>query len=325
MQLALPLRRALCVGIDEYDGSPLHGCVNDASRIKALIERHDDGSPNFDCKLLIAPAGAKKVVTRAVFRDHLKQLFNQPADVALLHFSGHGTTNGLDGFLVTQDGIEHDEGIPMSDVLSLANGSKAKEVVVLLDCCYSGQAGNPPVLDTSRTLLREGVSILTGSRNDQPSLETSGGGVFTSLVVDALDGGAADLLGNVTVLAVYTFVHTALGPWDQRPLFKANVAGALELRRCTPPIERAILRRIPTLFPLPAEELHLDPSHEKTLGQGASPSNESAFEDLQALNRVHLVVPVGTKHMYDAAAESKSCRLTQAGRYYWRLATSGRI
>lgn len=37
--------------------------------------------------------------------------------------------------------------------------------------------------------------ILTASRGDQPSVETGGGGVFTSLVVDALEGGAANILG----------------------------------------------------------------------------------------------------------------------------------
>jgi hypothetical protein len=54
-------------------------------------------------------------------------------------------------------------------------------------------------------------------------------------------------------------------------------------------------------------------------------ANEASFEDLQALNRVHLVVPFGADHMYDAAVQSQACRLTQSGRYYWRLAKNGRI
>ena len=319
------MRRALCVGINEYGAvGSLHGCVHDAERVAKLLGRHENGDINFDCRLLTADTGRKGIVTRAVLRERLKELFKNDADVALLHFSGHGTINSLDGFLVTQDCVEHDEGIPMSDVLNLANNSKAKHVVILLDCCYSGQAGNPPVVDTSKTLLREGIMILTGSRNDQPSLETGGGGVFTSLVVDALDGGAADLLGCVNALAVYSFVHSALGSWDQRPLFKGNVAGALELRRCTAPIDRKTLRRIPTIFALPAEDLPLDPSFEPNAGRG-NPTNEATFKDLLALSRVHLVVPVGEDHMYDAAMNSKACRLTQSGRYYYRLAKGNRI
>jgi hypothetical protein len=43
------------------------------------------------------------------------------------------------------------------------------------------------------------------------------------------------------------------------------------------------------------------------------------------LNRVYLVVPAGAEHMYDAAMQSKACRLTAAGRYFWRLAKDERI
>ena len=66
------------------------------------------------------------------------------------------------------------------------------------------------------------------------------GGVFTSLVVDALDDGAADLLGAVSAPGIYAYVEAALGAWDQRPLFKAHVSRVLVLRCCTPPIDREI-------------------------------------------------------------------------------------
>jgi len=48
------------------------------------------------------------------------------------------------------------------------------------------------------TMLREGVSALTASRTAEVSVEVNGGGLFTSLVGDALTGGAADVLGRVT-------------------------------------------------------------------------------------------------------------------------------
>jgi len=290
-----------------------------------VLEKQQDGSPNFECKTLLAPQGAPHtVVTRAILRDHLQRLFKDPADVALFHFSGHGTINNLDGYLVTQDAKKYDEGIPMSDVLKLANDSRAKEVVILLDCCFSGQLGNPPAIDNTKAILREGISILTAGRGDQVSVEAGGGGVFTSLVVDALEGGAANLLGAVSAPAIYAYVEAALGAWDQRPLFKSHVSSVLELRCCTPPIDRGILRRLPALFPLPAEDLPLDPSYERT-STTADPANTAKFADLQTLNRVHLVVPVDTQHMYDAAQLSTACRLTPSGRYYWRLAKDGRI
>jgi hypothetical protein len=66
-------------------------------------------------------------------------------------------------------------------------------------------------------------------------------------VVDALEGGAANLLGSVSAPAIYAYVKAALGAWDQRPLFKADVSNVVELRCSTPPIERALLRPGPGL------------------------------------------------------------------------------
>jgi hypothetical protein len=172
------MRRALCVGIDEYDFGPLNGCVNDAQRIASILRTHQDGSPNFDCRLLTAGSGQKMVVTRDVLREHVDSLFKDPADVALLHFSGHGTVNNLDGYLVTQDARKYDEGVGMAEILRLANRSKTKEVVILVDCCFYGTLGNLPDVDNTKTSLREGVSILTASRGDQPSVE-SGAAVYS--------------------------------------------------------------------------------------------------------------------------------------------------
>ncbi|WNM07535.1 hypothetical protein RI056_10505 [Komagataeibacter nataicola] len=46
----------------------------------------------------------------------------------------------------------------------------------------------------------------------------------------------------------------------------------------------------------------------------------AVFKGLQACNRNGLVVPVGAEHMYYAAIESKSCRLTAIGAHYRKLA-----
>ena len=318
--------RALCVGIDEYSFGALHGCVSDANSMESVLSTHDDGSPNFECRVLVAPiAGGHDRVTRPVLRQAIEELFRDKADVALLHFSGHGTVNDLDGYLVTQDAKTYDEGVAMSEVLRLANASRVSEVVVFLDCCYSGMLGNPPDVDNVLASLREGLSILTASRGDQPSVEAGGGGLFTSLVVDALGGGAADILGNVTVPAVYSYVDAALGAWQQRPLFKSHVSQLAPLRRCDPPIDRGILRKLPELFPLPAEEFPLDPSYERASAE-PDPAHVEVLEVLQSLSRLHLVVPCGgCAHMYDAAMQSKACQLTHSGRYYWRLAKDGRI
>ena len=180
------------------------------------------------------------------------------------------------------------------------------------------------MIDNEKALLREGVSILSASRGDQVSVETTNGGLFTSLVGGALEGGAADLLGDVTAPAIYAYVEGALGAWDQRPLFKSHLSRVLPLRKCNPPIDLAILRELPRLFPVPAEDMPLSPEYEISSGC-PDPEKCAIFKKFQALSRCHLVVPVDVVHMYDAAVQSTACRLTATGRYYWRLASSGRI
>ena len=188
----------------------VQGCVKDAERMASLLCKHDGGSPNFDCRLIRATLDGKgDKIGRAELRRAIKELFAQPAEVALLHFSGHGTANDLDGYLVTQDAAAYDEGLAMSEILKMANDSRTEEVVVLLDCCHSGILGSPPVVNNARAMLREGISILTASRGDQVSVEENGAGVFSSLVADALEGGAADVLGDVTAPAIYAIVEGA--------------------------------------------------------------------------------------------------------------------
>ena len=51
----------------------------------------------------------------------------------------------------------------------------------------------------------------------------------------------------------------------------------------------------------------------------------SIFKELQLFESVGLVEPVGTEHMYFAAMENKSCKLTALGLHYWRLSKDKRF
>ena len=61
----------------------------------------------------------------------------------------------------------------------------------MLDCCSSGSFGNLPEIE-NKVAIKEGISILTACRADEFAEETQESGLFTSLVCDALNGGAAD-------------------------------------------------------------------------------------------------------------------------------------
>lgn len=313
------LRRALLVGIDDYPQAPLSGCVNDATRLHARLTTHEDGSPNFHCRLVTSSAAA---VTGRRLMAHVEELLAGEADVALLYFSGHGTASNFGGFLVAQDFRDERDGVRMTDILQAVNESSVQEVLVLLDCCFSGAFGQMPAFDNRQALLREGVSVLTASRSAESAMERDGGGVFTSLVCAALDGGAADVSGIVTTAGVYSYLDESLGAWDQRPLFKAHVSRLVTLRRCRPAVPLEVLRQFPAWFPEPDDELPLDPSYEPD-AEPQDPDHERIFAQLQKCRAAKLIEPVGADHMYFAAMESRSCRLTPLGQHYRRLANEG--
>lgn len=315
------MRRALLVGINDYPWSPLSGCVSDAGAMMKVLCRNQDGSPNFDCRQLMSPPNQ---IDRTALREAIDELFKNEADVALLYFSGHGTINNLGGYLVTVDAKKYDEGVGMADVLILANQARIKEVVIVLDCCHSGALGNLPPIRNNEALIREGVSILTASRSSQYALEAGGRGVFTSLICDALEGGAADVCGNVTVAALYAYVDQALGAWEQRPLFKSHVSRLIPLRRCSPVIEFPVLRLLPKYFNAPEDEYPLDPSFEPD-SEPKHKEHELIFSHLQCYRAARLLVPIGEEHMYYAAMNSKACKLTPLGRFYWKLANDGKL
>src|SRR5260370_14979548 len=150
----------------------------------------------------------------------------------------------------------------MDYILNLANLSKAQDKIIILDCCHSGAFAAPTITGSNVAQLSEGLSVLTASRDSESALEINGSGVFTALVVSALQGGAADLRGHITPGSIYAYVDQALGPWDQRPIFKTNVTRFTSLRTITPPVPHATLRKLTDYFIAPQHAHKLHPQSE---------------------------------------------------------------
>lgn len=314
------MRKALVVGINDYPNSPLTGCVSDAQAMASVLGTHGNGERNFEVRLLTSPGDR---VDRASLRAAIHELFHGDSEVAVLYFSGHGLLTSTGGYVATTDSRQFDEGVAMDEILKRANDSKALDKVIILDCCNSGMFGSPALGNQLTSQLAEGLSIMTASRPYESALERSGAGVFTSLVCNALGGGAANLCGDITPGSVYAYVDQALGVWGQRPFFKSNVYRFVSLRRVAPPIPITTLRRLTRLFPDPHELLALDPSYEET--SSAHTERVAEFRELQKLYSVGLVVPVGAEFMYYAALNSKACKLTSLGQHYWQLARDGKL
>ncbi|MCH5051058.1 caspase family protein [Pectobacterium aquaticum] len=324
------MRIALIVGINYYEyGSPLYGCVDDAHSINAVLSRHGDGSVNFDCKIFTGTGPTDKI-NRSLLKDNVEELFKTNADTALFYFAGHGHIEATGGYLLATDSSRGDEGLSLADVLVMANNSPARNRIIILDSCHSGIAGTPPNVGDLAT-LSEGLTILTASSAEQYATEENGRGVFTALLVDALHGGAANLTGDVSPGSVYAHVDQSLGGWEQRPIFKTNVRQFVSLRKVEPQIPLIDLHRLIELFPQRGFEFKLDPTFEPEL-KGRDDNmpdpileNTRVFSLLQRYNRLNLVVPVGAPHMWHAAMQSKSCKLTVLGEHYRRLVEKKRI
>lgn len=299
------------------------------SPLKTILSRHSDGSVNFDCKLLVANSD-KDSIERGELKDAVEKLFSTKAEVALFYFAGHGHIEASGGYLLASDAKRGDDGLSLNEVLVLANNSPATNKIIILDSCHSGIAGNPPIVKDS-AFLSEGTTILTASTAEQYASEEDGSGVFTTLLVDALSGSAANILGDITPGSVYAHIDQSLGAWEQRPIFKSNVRSFVSLRKISPLIPLDDLRKISILFPTPGYQYQLDPTFEpemKGRDEGMPEpieENTKIFAILQKYNRLGLLVPIDAPHMWNAAMENKSCKLTALGEHYRKLASKGRI
>lgn len=178
-----------------------------------------------------------------------------------------------------------------------------------------------------------GLTILTSADRLQAAQSSRNGGVFTGLLLNALEGSAADVRGQITPASIYSHIDQSLGAWHQRPIYKANVREFVILREVKPRVDDEILENLPIWFPDPEHVLALNPSFEPEIFPGTEDDytweernqNQPIFEALQICNRSGLVEPVGEQHMYYAAVNKKACRLTYLGRYYWQLAAEGRL
>lgn len=321
------MKKALVVGIDAYPDAPLMGCVNDAKSIANKLELNQDNSKNFDVRLEL------DISTKAKLLQAINELFSGDSEVALLYFSGHGSADGT-GYLVTPDFSSPDWGVTMADVLQKANNSRCRNKVIILDSCYSGKLGENSASSDTTAQIAKGVTIMASSSRDEVSLESDGHGLFTSLLLQGMDGGAADLTGKITPAGLYTYIDQSLGAWQQRPVFKTNTSEFLPIRAVDPRVSMDTIRSLSNLFPEPNADFPLDPSFEDTNSPNdnhelikpyADEKNIVVFKKLQALEGVGLIEPVDEEFMYFAAMHHKACRLTPLGVHYWKLSKDKRF
>ncbi|PTX61096.1 caspase domain-containing protein [Kordia periserrulae] len=314
-------RKALIVGINHYNhASKLDGCINDAKSVKNVLQFHGthQRERNFHIDLKTSD---QEQITSGGLQDALSSFFQSRREISLFYFSGHGYVRNGQGYLLTPECKRGDQGVPMKDILRMANDSPASNRIIILDCCHAGIFDND-FLGGNLTRIAEGVTVLAAATKKQYAIEMEGEGVFTKLFCNAMEGGAASIIGEITPGSVYGYIDKAMGQSGQRPVFTTKIQSYACLRKIASQINVVQLRKIIELFEHPDMDFKLDRTYEYTNTEEAISEHVEKFKILQLYNRVNLVIPVNAPHMYDAAQNEESCRLTEYGKSYWTLVKS---
>jgi hypothetical protein len=332
-------RQALVVGIDTYaHAHKLSSCIADAEAVGKLLGQHADETPNYVCRVLLDKMEDGQPITRGALRRACGELFekNFKGDI-LLYFSGHGVLTPFGGHLCAYDSHKDDWGVSMEEVVNLAYKSKARDIVIILDCCHSGDIADPSMLNQEGrdplATLRENMTVIAASLKSQPAVETGAHGLFTASLLDALVGGAADHMGWVTAPSIYAYVERRFGSWSarQRPVYKSYATSVRVVRECAPLIDRAKLRRLVELFPTQEHTYRLTPGHEPydEHGKAHKPIDKAKvevaalFKDYRDAGLLKPSTP--GEQLYWTARRRHTVELTLRGHEYWWLVVNKKI
>lgn len=207
-------RHALLIASTSYKDRDLRQLAAPGTDVQALAEvLGDPRVGGFKIKTIVnKPWWAIQQTIGRFFANR------DPQDALLLYFSCHGVKND-DGHLYfatcdTNRKILRASAVPDDFVQEQMRTSRARQQVLILDCCYGGfftsrmlPKSDATVDDVDR-FQAHGAAILTGSNAIQYAFEDDGLmnnsklSVFTSCLVKGLSTGAADLDGDGLISAV---------------------------------------------------------------------------------------------------------------------------
>ncbi len=97
--------------------------------MKNVLERHADGTLNFDINLLTA-INENNMITQSGLKDNIKRLFDGDSEIALFYYSGHGYIENTGGYIVTSECQRGDEGLDLNQLIWNRN------IYKLIDRCF---------------------------------------------------------------------------------------------------------------------------------------------------------------------------------------------
>lgn len=198
--------RGLFIGIDRYQSNAvrwLSSAERDATALHAIFADNLGDEP----ALLV---GAEATRDRIVLELRSLIEHSQPDDVVVVAFSGHGsTTHDLVPF--DADVARPDETfLPLAEFADLLNQIKAKTMMCVLDCCFSGgmeakvyvaplqERGVSSETEFMEQISGKGRIVLAASAANESAYEHSatGHGLLTYHLLAALQGAPEVVVGG---------------------------------------------------------------------------------------------------------------------------------
>ncbi len=196
----------------------LPGVRRDAERLRSVLQTHADGGVH---RVDWLPDG--KARKRAIVRT-LRKVAQEAgvSDQVVIYFGGHGWRErdraGTDWkyYLLTSEASFSSacDGLSLANLGDLLNGFHAGELVVILDCCFSGGMANflwtPNNLDEALEGWKNHY-VMAASRGREQAGEDDDGGFFVQALCDCLEGNgvAPDAQGRISAQAAWASAAAA--------------------------------------------------------------------------------------------------------------------
>ena len=244
-------RVALLVATDRYQDtglSRLAAPASDAEQLAAVL--CDVRIAGFEVTTLYNQPNS--VVGRAIGDFYRDRRVN---DLTILYFTGHGVKDEDGQLYLAMTDTDRENlpftGVPSEKIRAAMEGSRSRQKVLVLDCCYAGAfpvrlgIKGDPAVHALEQLGGRGCVVLTSSDAMQLSFEgnqvtetgpasvrSGPSSLFTRFLIEGLRTGKADLDGDgdITLDELYSYVHDRVT--DEQPLQRPKKKEDIEGRIC---------------------------------------------------------------------------------------------
>lgn len=229
--------KAVFVGVNKHVDPSIPELSGARADAHALWSIFNDSFQGLASRLLVDENATCDSVRDALFGTLASA---GPDDIVILSFAGHGTPDGRLVLYDTQTTDLPSSAIAMADVAEAFKETKARVVLCILDCCFSGQAP-ARVLEVDATprsaflladVAGEGRILLSACAGDEAAWEQPGTahGLLTYAVLEALTDAKLDQVrfpeigGEIIRIARVEADRLAV---RQTPVFLGTVKGGL--------------------------------------------------------------------------------------------------